>query len=224
MDAAKLRISSGDNGDRDKDKPHWRVSPEEIALVRDPAWILTKNSILARAVSLFAELSERWKGKLEDLPVPGPGLLSTAPKISRGENYKGMPWVVLDYPRSFGKEDVFAIRTLFWWGHYFSVTLHLKGNPKQLYLPVIRQHIGELAAAGFHIGISGDEWRHELEGGNYRSLEGMKPEEWEAILVRPGFLKFSAKCGLEHWNEAGEEIGRLYGTVINALHTISPRT
>jgi len=212
MDAAKLRISSGDNRDQGKDKAGWTVSAEEMEIVTDPAWILTKNSIIAKAVALFAGLSEQWKPAVH-------ALVPSEPKISRGENYKGMPWVVLDYPRSFGKEDIFAIRTMFWWGHYFSVTLHLKGKFKQLYLPVIQQNIAALAAAGFHIGVSGDEWRHELEGGNYRSLEGMTAQEWEAVFARPGFLKFSAKCGLQHWNEAEEEIGRLYNTVIGVLRS-----
>lgn len=139
------------------------------------------------------------------------------PKISRGENYKGFPWVVLDYPRSFGREDVFAIRSLFWWGHYFSVTLHLKGRYKEICLPAIRSRISVLAAAGFHICISADEWRHELAADHYSPLEGMPPETLDPLLDRPGFLKFSAVTALENGPAPVKNILRLYNTVIQAL-------
>src|SRR5271169_1886033 len=101
-----------------------RLSAEEMRLVSDPAWILTKNSIIRKVVELFAELSGQWRGMLSGIgwtEVSRGGMAGSwgDPKISRGEQYKGMPWVMLDYPRVFGKEDVCAIRTMFWWGHYF---------------------------------------------------------------------------------------------------------
>ena len=98
------------------------------------------------------------------------GLPRSEPKISRGENYKGLPWVMLDYPRVFGKEDVFAIRTMFWWGHAFSVTLHLKGEWKRLFLPVIIDRKDAFAAAGFQWGVMEDEWEHGHTGDNYRPM------------------------------------------------------
>ncbi len=78
---------------------------------------------------------------------------------------------MLDYPRVFGREDVLAIRTFFWWGHGFSVTLHLKGAWRAIYLPVLQQRWAALAAAGFHVGVAADEWRHEHVAENYRPME-----------------------------------------------------
>ena len=46
-------------------------------------------------------------GKPDFLPAE---MLFHSPKISKGENYKGLPYVMLDYPRCFGKTDIFAIR------------------------------------------------------------------------------------------------------------------
>src|SRR5882757_4420454 len=179
MDAAKVQLSK-----------------EERTLVMDPGWILTKNSIMGKVGALFAELSgqmqERCPPATDGSPLAADGLpLNWAtPKISRGENYKGLPWVVLDYPRAFGREDVLAIRTLFWWGHYFSVTLHLKGKYKALFLPVIRQRLTLLGEAGFYVGVSDDEWRHELDSDNYQPIrESMDT----ASLEERTFLKLSAK-------------------------------
>src|SRR5215469_11174420 len=124
-----------------------RFSSEEIRLVTDAAWILTKNSVMEKVVHLMAELSgeyrETWvRYKWEMRIDPG------SPKISRGENYKGLPWVMLDYPRIFGKENMLAIRTMFWWGHAFIVTLHLKGRYRRLFLPALERNWSALAAAG----------------------------------------------------------------------------
>src|SRR5580704_6024625 len=132
-----------------------QLSPEEIRLVTDPAWILTKNSVMGKVVAMMAALSEDYKEIWGERPGGGgvAAAFTAGPKISRGEHYRGLPWVMLDYPRAFGREDVLAIRTMFWWGHTFSVTLHLKGRYQQLFLPVIQARRGVLAAAGFHAGV-----------------------------------------------------------------------
>jgi hypothetical protein len=134
------------------------------------------------------------------------------PKISRGENYQGLPWVMLDYPRFFGREDIFAIRTLFWWGHTFSVTLHLKGSYRDLYGPVIERNWAVLAAAGFHAGVSADEWRHEHEPGNYGVLRGA-----DDLRRTVGFLKLSAAVGLHRWKDAPDELLSMFKTLISVL-------
>src|SRR5579863_7020092 len=97
-----------------------QLSPEEIRLVTDPAWILTKNSVMGKVVALMAGLSEDYKeiwgkrpaGEIAAahgaMPVQGvdgclhaddrsliEAAFTAGPKISRGENYRGLPWVML---------------------------------------------------------------------------------------------------------------------------------
>jgi hypothetical protein len=195
-----------------------QLSAEEMALVRDPGWILTKNSIISKVVGLFAGLSEEWRGAGAAFgkPSAAEGMLVPAsePKISKGENYKGLPYVMLDYPRVFGREDVFAIRTMFWWGHAFSVTLHLKGKYKNMFLPVIRERAAELSAAGFEVGIAGDEWEHAHTPETYRPLSDAYAEEENTGLP---FLKLSARCGLEHCEEAPEWLSGQYRVLLRVL-------
>ncbi|HVU54581.1 MAG TPA: hypothetical protein VHD83_05970 [Puia sp.] len=195
-----------------------QLSKEEMALVSDPEWILTKNSILERAVQLMAELSHRYGPELMGLRrIVEEGHVLPAnwdrPKISRGENYQGLPYVVLDQPRLFGKDDILAIRTMFWWGHYFMVTLHLKGRMQEMFLDDLGRHAKELTAAGFHVATSGDEWRHELEGDNYRLLQ---TDSIDRDKTYP-FIKLSAKCGLNRWNESPEILFGLFRTLVRAL-------
>ena len=183
-----------------------QLSPEEIALIRDAGWILTKNSVMEKILGMMAGLSEAYKG-LWDAGV-GPGNA----KISRGENYLGLPWVILDYPRLFGREDVLAIRTMFWWGHSFSVTLHLKGHYQDLYVPVIERSRGPLAEAGFRAGLGEDEWRHEHAPDNYAPFG-----EWDHIGRGRPFVKLSVAVGLDRWAEAPELLTGLFGILAGVL-------
>src|SRR5664279_575656 len=98
-----------------------KLSEDELLLVQNAGIILTKNAIMQKAVSLFSLLAEGMKTESENAQLPVEVMVAM-PKISKGEHYKGLPYVVLDYPRLFTQENIFAIRTLFWWGNYFSIT------------------------------------------------------------------------------------------------------
>ena len=65
---------------------------------------------------------------------------TSTPKISKGENYKDLPYVMLDYPRCFQKEKTIAIRTFFWWGNFFSINLQLSGEYKEQALPSLQSN------------------------------------------------------------------------------------
>jgi hypothetical protein len=195
----------------DKNFAKVRLSADEMRLVTDPAWILTKNSVMGKVVAMFAELSEAykplWADGVKQLRKRTPDLVfpETLPKISKGENYKGLPWVILDYPRFFGREDIFAIRTMFWWGHAFSLTLHLKGKYKELFLPDIERFSLELDMADFLVSVSDDEWRHEHVPENYQPLLGDTD-----LTAERKFIKLSAAFTLDDWDNANDRLAGLF--------------
>ena len=108
-----------------------QFSADELRLVTDEQVILTKNRIIEKISIFFGLLQSCYRIKSADI-FSSLGIVQQ-PKISRGENYNGLPYVILDYPRHFTKEDIFAIRTMFLWGNDFSITLHLKGRYKKLF-------------------------------------------------------------------------------------------
>lgn len=91
-----------------------RLSTEEMELVLNDQWILTKNRVLGKVNELLLEVlaaqQEIFPLFAGNLPAE---VMAVSPKISRGEQYKGLPWLVLDHPRWFGRQSVFAIRTFF---------------------------------------------------------------------------------------------------------------
>ena len=114
------------------------LSEEELRVVTDTNWILTKQAITAKIYELFNQQVPVIRQKLDQLPVRfPPELIFSLPKISRGENYNGFPYVMLDYPAVFEKHKIFALRTMLWWGNFISVTLLLTGEYKDTYGSVI---------------------------------------------------------------------------------------
>ncbi|MFX8895293.1 hypothetical protein ABTM96_19365, partial [Acinetobacter baumannii] len=90
-------------------------------------------------------------------------------KISRGEHYEGLPWVMIDYPRYFKKNHFFAIRTFFWWGNFFSLTLQLKGK----YQLGFQGSNFETLKADWFICVNEDEWQHHFRQDNYVKLTAL---------------------------------------------------
>ena len=194
------------------------LSPKELELVRNADLLLTKNIIIEKVYELFGSVARGVQQLIEEKPIPFPQeILIQSPKISKGENYKGLPYVMLDYPRCFGKENSFAIRSFFWWGNFFSVTLHLKGIYKEKYLPELKKNIELLRKENFFIASSEDEWNHVIEPEHYFPMKAMDSLNAGNLLADKVFLKLSSKLELEHWNDSEEMLLNIYRMIFIAL-------
>jgi hypothetical protein len=194
-----------------------QLSAEELSLVQNAGWLLTKNTIIEKVFALFGDIAHEVRDNFAAKPRLLEEVLAPSPKISKGENYQGLPWVMLDYPRLFSREHTFAIRTMFWWGHFFSVTLHLKGQYKKQYQQNLLNNLPLLASKQFYLCVSGEEWRHEFELDNYTPLTQLNSSAIEKILLANDFCKLSAKISLPQWNQSKELLIDLYETIVTSL-------
>lgn len=192
------------------------LSANELALVQDGSWLLTKNTIIAKVIALFGEVAHAVRDQIGEEKLPS-AITHLAPKIAKGENYKGLPYVMLDYPRLFSKEEVFAIRTMFWWGNYFSVTLHLKGAYQQQYVPVILEHTEQLRQHDLYIPVTNDEWQHDLSEENYTRTSRLLPAAIASLLSENNFCKLSAKMPLQEWNQSVPLLVQHYQVIFQLL-------
>ena len=171
------------------------LSPEELSLVMDPGIILTKNAIIEKVCELFGVLAEEQK----QISWPEEAR-AVAPKISKGENYKGLPYVVLDFPRLFTSDHVLAMRTHFWWGNYFSVTLHLKGQYCKMKQERLMEGFEMLAETGHLLCVDEDEWQHEIREPFYIQLRSMGYEKYQHSITSSSFIKIAKPFPLQEWN------------------------
>ena len=172
--------------------------PAEMELVSSPDIILTKNAILQKIKSFFEEVQMKQHDILKRYSSQLPEeVLKISPKISRGENYKGLPWLVLDNPRHFQHNNIFAIRTMFWWGNFFSITLHVSGNNKNDLLKNLTDNVSLLAKNDFYIYHGTKEWEHDIDPGSYKKLSHINEDELQKIFSANSFLKLAVKFTVE---------------------------
>jgi len=196
-----------------------QLSEEEKQLISNTEWILTKNSILARVNQLMIAVLDQQQLCLRQSTQLPPDALASTPKISRGENYQGLPYLVLDHPRVFLKEDTFAIRTFFWWGHFFSTTLQLSGSYKKTYEEKVIASYPELVARQIRIAISADPWEHHLEEDNYRAVHRFTPSDFAEHIRTHPFLKLTAVLPLSEWDSAINILGKDFRFLTGLLVT-----
>ena len=192
-----------------------QLLPAEMELVSSPEIILTKNAILQKIKSFFEEVQVKQFDILKDYAsqLP-PEVLKISPKISRGENYKGLPWLVLDNPRYFQHNNTFAIRTMFWWGNFFSITLHLSGNNKITHLTRIFENILLLNEHNFYLYAGNDEWEHDLDPDSYKKIPGLNKEDLEKIVSANNFLKLAIKFPIDSLEAIEDKLLRNYELLV----------
>jgi len=186
----------------------------EMDLVSSPDIILTKNAILQKLKLFLEGLQVKQLDILKDYSLQFPEeILKVSPKISRGENYKGLPWLVLDNPRYFQHNNIFAIRTMFWWGNFFSVTLHLSGNNKNSLVEKILTNISDLKD-DVHVYEGDDEWEHDLDPESYKRLSSLTNDRFRQITSANNFLKLAIKFPIDRLEIIEDKLLRGYELLV----------
>lgn len=176
------------------------LSDDELQLVNNTGWILTKRKIIDKVNSLLAQVSERQKLQIEKESgwLPDAVVRST-PKIAKGENYLQLPYLLLDHPRCFDGNHIFAVRTMFWWGNFFSLTLHLSGDHKKMFVEKIIKNLPAVAP-GIFICIHANQWHHHFEADNYAAIKDIDKDELENMIREKEFIKLAIKFPLQSWD------------------------
>ncbi len=177
-----------------------QITDDEIMVMRNSDFFFTKKKLSNSIKALLAELRDRLK---EDLAAhkrlfPARMDIETG-KIFQGENYRLLPYILLDYPKMFNSESVFAFRTMFWWGNYFSFTLHLEGALLDSFRARIGENIYTLYGKGFYFCINESPWEYHFGDDNYVALEEVR--DLTKLLMTKSFIKISRKIELEKWQE-----------------------
>jgi hypothetical protein len=185
------------------------VNEQDLGYLENRDFLLTKKKISENIITLLAATESELKAYLEQKYFPFPtGTFRKAGKISKGENYLDLPYFILDYPRLFKKESVFAFRTMIWWGNEISHTLQLSGQ-------ALAQYRANLIAAihsfsSYYLCVNTTPWEYHFDEDNYQKIEEMDEDEIEHILHHHSFIKISHPSPLT-------EINMLPKTTLNHL-------
>jgi len=192
------------------------LSAGELAMANDKDFILTKQAVISKAAALFNEQIPVISLNFREVVSTEGTLISAVPKISKGENYNGFPYVIMDYPATFSKENIFALRTMFWWGNFISITLHLKGTYKKKYAAKILANLKN--ENDFYISVGEDEWQHHFGDENFKKISPLTNDLKIQIESRI-FFKIALKYELHHWNMMQSVLPEVYKKILNLLTT-----
>jgi len=192
-----------------------QLSEDELLLMQNSDWILTKNSIIEKISRGFINLADQMQETvIASQLLADKSITPFSPKISKGEKYLGLPYIILDYPRIFGKKDILAIRTLFWWGNYCSITLHVKGVWREVVLRNVTSHLHQLYRNTLYMSFSGNEWSHDLLDTDYIKLDQRFGEETLHKMKEAPFLKIAAKIEIGPWIVMEAELFEIFQSLV----------
>lgn len=172
-----------------------KLTQKELEVLQDSSFLKVKQYAIEKVVNLFSELRNHidqaweyntlWK---ERIPCQKDDV-----KISKGENYRQLPYVILDYPRLFSRSDVFAYRTMLWWGHFFSFTLHLQGKSLEEFRESLKATIPQLKAeTDLFISVAESPWEYHYGQDNYKPLASIDKNALMGLLDDKSFIKLSS--------------------------------
>ena len=202
------------------ENPKVKFEKEELALLVQPEFFLTKKRLGVKINDLLTQCIPIIEGKLERNSSHLPqNIINSQPKISRGENYLSYPWQILDYPRDFGKEDIFALRTLCWYGNGFSLSLHLSGEYAKKHIDGIAANLSILAKNNFYICIHSDPFQHHFEEDNIIKccdfVQAGSSLHW--LLENNKFIKIVKLFSFEEIDSIPEKIGEASRILLEIL-------
>ena len=154
------------------------------------------------------------KHVINRLPEPLKSELVHA-KLSKGENYQQLPYMILDHPRLFEGENIFAVRTMFWWSKFLSITLHLSGKHLASFRDIIAE--GYEKCGRYFICIHTEQWQHHFEEDNYIPVSSIRDDRWRTIIQNADFLKIAIYFDLNQWEDLPELTEKVYKEISELL-------
>jgi len=162
-------------------------------------------------ISLLRTVEETLKSAINEVAIGFPkGTFKKAGKISKGENYQGLPYWVLDFPRKFDNENVLALRCMIWWGNEASCTLHLGGEHKR------EVSIEDLPNNSYFC-INESPWEYHFKKDNYVEKKELTEERIKNHTSKRSFIKISRRIPLEELEAMPDEAQLFFTHVLPFL-------
>ena len=189
-------------------------SEKEFNVFSDTDFLLTKVEVIAKMKQLLTDTREELRKRADDTGFSFPyNIDRDEGKISKGENYLGLPYLVLDYPACFSNEDIFAFRTMFWWGNFFSCTLHLQGRSLELYRRFLINNFDKLKKKGLYVSIGKTPWHYHYGSDNYV----LATEVDESNIIHADFIKLSKRIELTKWERLPNLAASFLTTLLSSI-------
>lgn len=193
------------------------LTEKQKKYLNDRDFLLNKHSISEFLVSELSVLEEALKQEIQSADFQFPrGTFTKSGKISKGENYKGLPFFILDYPRLFTHSDMFAYRNMIWWGHEISFSLLLQGRSLEQFRKQLISSFN--LVENFYFCIHDDPWEYHFEADNYRLVKSIGSNDYENQVQKRDFIKLAKKIPLSELDNMTEHSIAFFKELLMIMH------
>lgn len=167
-------------------------SPEEVDCFADTEFFRKKAKITLQVRQILEELHEQLKPELSghDFLAPQSANLE-AVQFVKGEHLEDFPYQYLDFPRHYTREEKFAFRSLFWWGHHMVFALILEGPHIRQYKENIINRFADIADNHICLCLSSSLWEWKNGPGYTMELTLDRKSQTAAVLANRSFVKLA---------------------------------
>jgi len=195
-----------------------RFTPTELQTLHNTKFFLVKESATEKVQHLFSDVRDEIKSEIKKRKIVFPKEVDASMgKIFRGENYLGLPYLVLDYPKHFSKNSVFAFRTMFWWGNFLSCTLHLQGKALDEKRNLLIQNWKSLRKKNIYLCVNKNPWQYQYTKENYILIDKFSESDLKHLLITKEFIKLSRKIPLKDYKKLNRFCKESFSTFSSSL-------
>ena len=179
-------------------------SMDEFKVMHDAQFFIHKKNISDKVIANFSLLNTKIEVLKSSMLSAKACSVFKQGKISRGENYELLPYFILDNPGVFNGKDVCAFRVMFWWGNFYSCTLHVSG----IYLDLLAGKLESLTSntGGYYFCTNKDQWQHHFREDNYQLIDENSFRMVEGYTKENVFIKIAFKKPLSDFENFEKEV------------------
>lgn len=188
-------------------------SSQELALLQSQEIWNARRELVDQLSAWFGEtldtLKQLHQTEFEKV-IPSQSLNG---KITRGDNHHGFPYLLLDYPNHFSKDEIVAARNLIWFGNGFHCTLHVRGA---LVDSVVTNLKSLSASNNIHICMNKHEWIHDINNKDWIQVNAIDKKLTEQLLQQR-WIKLGIEIPIAKPDEWKNALVDVYETWISIL-------
>ncbi|NKB82048.1 MAG: hypothetical protein GKS05_09210 [Nitrospirales bacterium] len=167
-------------------------TPREVALLTDQEFFQTKVAISAKIRELLTQWQQAFHEELAGKTLLAPEALTLeSSQFVKGEHLENFPYQYVDFPRFYTREEKFAFRSLFWWGHHVAFALILEGGQIQQYKKHLIDRFTQIADQGLCLCLGSSLWEWRYGSGYTMELTRDRKSETAAVLAHRRFFKLA---------------------------------
>ncbi|MFT7269216.1 MAG: hypothetical protein ACI905_001434 [Roseivirga sp.] len=169
------------------------LSPKELKVLMDSDFLLTKQGIDIKISALLIDYQKETENFFKEFQHQLPPALNyRAGKVSKGQNYNGLPYWVVDLPSFFNQKDFFTYRMVVWWGNFISFSVVVSGEMFER----MSVNLDNLDQTDLYYAINQSPWRIEFSEDNLIRIEQKERSKIEAHQKTANFIKVSKRYEL----------------------------